>query len=157
MAPTRTVKSKSFSKDGKVSKGSRKAGALDANKKRKALKKPKAPPPKQQKTKSIKPAKKKTRVYTEKELGITKLNMITPVGVELPKGKKKGKVFVDDQESMLTILAIVNADKEVRISWRVLPVCGQRLNPKTFARAELSTHSLEIFFMTLVLGLKKQC
>lgn len=41
--------------------------------------------------------KKKRRVYTEKELGIPALNMITPVGVEKPKGKKKGKVFVDDR------------------------------------------------------------
>jgi 60S ribosomal subunit assembly/export protein LOC1 len=36
--------------------------------------------------------KKKRRVYTEKELGIPALNMITPVGVEKPKGEKKGKV-----------------------------------------------------------------
>lgn len=43
------------------------------------------------------PVKKKRRVYTDEELGIPKLNMITPVGVDLPKGKKKGKVFVDDQ------------------------------------------------------------
>jgi hypothetical protein len=27
--------------------------------------------------------------------------MITPVGVEKPKGKKKGKVFVDDRVSSL--------------------------------------------------------
>ena len=92
MAPTRTVKSKSFSKDGKSSKGSKKIGTGS-----KVSKKPKAPPPKQQKTKAAAPAKKKKRVYTEKELGIPKLNMITPVGVELPKGKKKGKVFIDDQ------------------------------------------------------------
>lgn len=99
MAPTRTVKSKSFTKDGKSksSKGSSKAGGLGANTKTKVSKKSKAPPPKQQKTKSAAPTKKKKRVYTEKELGIPKLNMITPVGVELPKGKKKGKVFVDDQ------------------------------------------------------------
>lgn len=45
--------------------------------------------------------KKKRKVYTEKELGIPKLNMITPVGVEKPKGKKKGKVFVDDRVSHL--------------------------------------------------------
>lgn len=43
--------------------------------------------------------KKKRRVYTEKELGIPALNMITPIGVEKPKGKKKGKVFVDDRVS----------------------------------------------------------
>lgn len=39
------------------------------------------------------------RVYTEKELGVQALNMITPVGVEKPKGGKKGKVFVDDRVS----------------------------------------------------------
>ena len=44
--------------------------------------------------------KKKRRVYTEKELGIPQLNMITPVGVEKPKGQKKGKVFVDDRASI---------------------------------------------------------
>lgn len=98
MAPTRTVKSKLSSKDKRNPKGSGKPGAaLGANTKSKVSKKPKAPPPKQQKTKSAAPAKKKKRVYTEKELGIPKLNMITPVGVESPKGKKKGKVFVDDQ------------------------------------------------------------
>ena len=43
--------------------------------------------------------KKKRTVYTEKELGIPQLNMIAPVGVEKPKGKKKGKVFVDDRVS----------------------------------------------------------
>ena len=97
MAPTKTVKSKSFSKDGKSIKGSKKSGALGPNTKSKVSKKPKAPPPKQQKTKSAAPAKKKQRVYTEKELGIPKLNMVTPVGVQLPRGKKKGKVFIDDQ------------------------------------------------------------
>lgn len=41
--------------------------------------------------------KKKKKVYSAKELGIPELNMVTPVGVEKPKGKKKGKVFVDDR------------------------------------------------------------
>ena len=41
--------------------------------------------------------KRKKRVYSEKELGLPQLNMITPVGVQKPKGKKKGKVFVDDR------------------------------------------------------------
>ena len=45
--------------------------------------------------------------------------MITPVGVSKPKGKKKGKVFVDDQESMRTILAIVNAEKEGQIEGKM--------------------------------------
>ncbi|KAK3169555.1 60S ribosomal subunit assembly/export protein [Lepraria neglecta] len=110
MAPTRTVKSSM-----KGAKSSSKPSALGAKKK------PKAPPPKQQKTKPAQgPAKKKRRVYTDKELGIPKLNMITPVGVDLPKGKKKGKVFVDDQESMMTILAIVNANKEGQIESKMM-------------------------------------
>jgi 60S ribosomal subunit assembly/export protein LOC1 len=40
---------------------------------------------------------KSRKVYTEKELGIPELNGIVPVGVEKPKGGKKGKVFVDDR------------------------------------------------------------
>ena len=66
--------------------------------KSKVSKRPKPSKPVQQKTKSKSSLpKKKRKVYTDKELGIPKLNMITPVGVDLPKGKKKGKVFVDDQ------------------------------------------------------------
>ena len=141
MAPTRTIKSKSIPKNGQSSKTSGKIGALGANTKNtksKVSKKSKGPPPKQQKTKSAAPIKKKKRVYTEKELGVPKLNMITPVGVELPKGKKKGKVFVDDQvglpcseipwlltnlasqESMMTILAIVNAEKEGQLESKMM-------------------------------------
>lgn len=41
--------------------------------------------------------KRKQRTYTEAELGIPALNTVTPVGVVKPKGKKKGKVFVDDR------------------------------------------------------------
>lgn len=51
----------------------------------------------QPKTSALATLKRKRRVYTEKELNIPALNMITPVGVEAPKGKKKGKVFVDDR------------------------------------------------------------
>lgn len=99
--------------------------------------------------------KKKQRVYTDKELGIPELNMITPVGVAKPRGKKKGKVFVDDrvrvkspldhflsisshssqtflfdphltlnlshlQESMTTILALVQAEKEGQIESKMM-------------------------------------
>lgn len=72
--------------------------------------KAKAPPPVQQKTKSRSgPIKKKRRVYTDKELGLPKLNMITPVGVDLPKGKKKGKVFVDDQVSVRLVYLLTPA------------------------------------------------
>ncbi|KAI1776302.1 60S ribosomal subunit assembly/export protein loc-1 [Hypoxylon cercidicola] len=64
--------------------------------------------------------KKKKKVYSEKELGIPELNMVTPVGVTKPKGKKKGKVFVDDKESMSTILAMVQADKEGEIESKMI-------------------------------------
>lgn len=45
----------------------------------------------------------KKRVYSEEELGIPKLNTITPIGVIKPKGKKKGKVFVDDRVCFLKL------------------------------------------------------
>lgn len=64
-------------------------------------KKGKRPPPKEMKNKSRSAPdmlkKKKKREYTEKELNLPSLNQITPVGVTKPRGKKKGKVFVDDQ------------------------------------------------------------
>ncbi|KAB2579313.1 putative 60s ribosomal subunit assembly export protein loc1 protein [Lasiodiplodia theobromae] len=71
-------------------------------------------------TAKVDPKKKKKRTYTEEELGIPKLNMITPVGVQKPKGKKKGKVFVDDQEGMMTILAMVNAEQEGQIESKMM-------------------------------------
>ncbi|KAK0719959.1 hypothetical protein B0H67DRAFT_483563 [Lasiosphaeris hirsuta] len=64
--------------------------------------------------------KRKQRVYSAKELGIPELNKITPVGVEKPKGKKKGKTFVDDRESMTTILALVTAEKEGQIESKMI-------------------------------------
>lgn len=63
--------------------------------------------------------KKKRRIYTEKELNIPALNTITPAGVQKPKGKKKGKVFVDDAHGMMTILAMVTADKEGQIESKI--------------------------------------
>jgi 60S ribosomal subunit assembly/export protein LOC1 len=65
--------------------------------------------------------KKKQRVYTDKELNLPTLNMITPAGVTQPtRGKKKGKVFIDDRESMMTILALVNAQKEGQIESKIM-------------------------------------
>ena len=104
MAPTRTVSSKLGSaktvKGGgrKSSQSKNRNDIINKGSKTRVSKQIKGPPPKQQKTKSAPgPVKRKPRIYTEKELGIPKLNMITPAGVQLPKGKKKGKVFVDDQ------------------------------------------------------------
>jgi 60S ribosomal subunit assembly/export protein LOC1 len=102
----------------RTSKPSTNGGISKRKAKQAALAKPGGP----QKTKpsSATQPKKKKKVYTEKELGIPKLNMITPAGVQKPKGKKKGKIFVDDQESMITILAMVNADKEGQIESKMM-------------------------------------
>ena len=76
---------------------------------------------KEQKSRPIpKPVKKKRRIYTEKELQTPQLNKITPAGVQKPKGTKKGKVFVDDQVSLMTILAMVNAEKEGQIESKMM-------------------------------------
>lgn len=101
MAPSRTstVKNKhAANKSGIKGSKASKAGPMDGIVKSKSTKRKGAPPP-------PKPTKngmrKKKRVYTEKELGIPQLNMVTPIGVEKPKGKKKGKVFVDDRVSLV--------------------------------------------------------
>jgi 60S ribosomal subunit assembly/export protein LOC1 len=104
MAPSRTstVKSKhAANKSGiRNSKTSNKPQNDGVSKTKKP--KGKGPPPKPQKSAgNLATLKKKRRVYTEKELGIPALNMITPIGVEKPKGKKKGKVFVDDRVCFL--------------------------------------------------------
>ena len=96
MAPNRGS-TKKGSHGAKLGDKSKAKGGLGPNTKSRVMKSKKAPPPKQQKTKSSHgPVRKKRRVYTEKELGLPQLNMITPVGVEKPKGKKKGKIFIDD-------------------------------------------------------------
>ena len=106
MAPrTSTVKSKhATNKSGiKNSRNSGKPQGDGVSKQRKS--KARGPPPKPQKsTSNLATLKKKRRVYTEKELDIPALNMITPIGVEKPKGKKKGKVFVDDRVRSSAVL-----------------------------------------------------
>lgn len=54
----------------------------------------------------IKVSKKVNLKHLETQL--PKLNTIVPAGVVKPKGKKKGKVFVDDRETMKRILAVVS-------------------------------------------------
>lgn len=46
------------------------------------------------------------------ESELPKLNTITPAGVQKPKGKKKGKTFVDDTKTMMNILAVVAQSQE---------------------------------------------
>lgn len=104
MAPsrTRTIKNKHATRGSGIS-GSKasKGGPADGIVKSKKKQGP-APPAKQVKKSGLAAllAKRKKKVYSEKDLDIPKLNMITPVGVEKPKGKKKGKVFVDDRVRM---------------------------------------------------------
>ena len=144
---TRTVKNKHAAKNSGIS-GSKSARKPQSDGVLKS-KKPKGSNPatqiKGRPTISTLMKKRKKRVYTEKELDIPKLNTITPVGVQKPKGKKKGKVFVDDrvsdppsqpplilavsrvivlivalQESMSTILSIVQAEKEGQIESKMI-------------------------------------
>lgn len=102
MGRTATIKTKPTTRTGaKISKSSASASSSKPGSKptgvTKSKPKGKAAPKTVQKTKRPDAApKKKKRVYTAEELGVPKLNMITPVGVEKPRGKKKGKVFVDD-------------------------------------------------------------
>ncbi len=44
--------------------------------------------------------KRQKKVYSEKELDLPTLNTVVPAGVQKPKGKKKGKIFVDDRVSL---------------------------------------------------------
>lgn len=97
---------------GGSSKGSSKSKPLSStgskiSKSSSAKRNTKRPPPKEVKSQSRsapdRQKKTKTREYSEKELGLPTLNMITPVGVQAPRGKKKGKTFVDDQVCFLSL------------------------------------------------------
>jgi 60S ribosomal subunit assembly/export protein LOC1 len=123
MAPRPPTGARGSSKSAKPKSGLKGSTATSSKPKPKPA--AKRPPPQQVKTKPgthnpVKPKKKKQRVYTDKELGLPALNMITPAGVQKPKGKKKGKIFVDDRESMMTILAMVNAEKEGQIESKIV-------------------------------------
>ncbi|KAL7936664.1 hypothetical protein V8C35DRAFT_296093 [Trichoderma chlorosporum] len=129
MAPnkTRTVKNKhagSKSGAGAPAKGGAKRSSTDGvSKPRSKSNKPKGPVVSQQvkeKNRALLMKRPKKKTYTAEELGIPTLNMITPIGVEKPKGKKKGKVFVDDKESMTTILSLVQAEKEGHIESKMI-------------------------------------
>ncbi|RMZ90025.1 hypothetical protein DV736_g2732, partial [Chaetothyriales sp. CBS 134916] len=81
-------------------------------------------PPKQQKSKpgqqtSTTPRKRKVRTYTDKELNLPAFNGIVPAGVTQSSGKKKGKVFIDDGDEMMTILNLVRAEKDGQIESKV--------------------------------------
>ncbi|KEY71583.1 hypothetical protein S7711_06044 [Stachybotrys chartarum IBT 7711] len=124
MAPsrTRTIKNKhAGAKSGAAGKGAKRSESDGVSKSRNS--KPKGPVQSQQlkeKNRAALLKKPKKKVYTEEELGIPKLNMITPVGVIKPRGKKKGKVFVDDRESMNTILSMVQSEMDGHIESKMI-------------------------------------
>lgn len=100
MAPSRTttikVKSaKNHTTNSSILNGDKKKTKSSSKIRESKKLKPTLKQPKSSKKFSI--TNRKTRVYTEKELNIPKLNMIKPSGIEKPKGKKKGKIFVDDK------------------------------------------------------------
>jgi 60S ribosomal subunit assembly/export protein LOC1 len=64
--------------------------------------------------------KKKKKVYTAEQLGIPELNGIRPEGVTKPPNMKKGKNFVDDNEGMAAIMAMVMAEKDGNIESKML-------------------------------------
>ena len=117
MAPTRGGSKPAHGNGKKTTQTSTRKPVTGAIKSR-VGKKVNLPAPKQQKTKSASSVtkngvgKKKRKVYTDKELGLPKLNMITPVGVEAPKGKKRGKVFVDDAVSLWIVGILCPRKKE---------------------------------------------
>ncbi|KAG0639513.1 hypothetical protein HOY80DRAFT_1044908 [Tuber brumale] len=60
------------------------------------------------------PKKQREALLARLEKELPKLNMITPAGVVKPKGRKKGKVFVEDREKMMGILNRVSDGVEGR-------------------------------------------
>jgi len=122
MAPTRTKTVKNKHAASKTGGKGVKGGKISKNSVPSPVVKSKAPKGKitasqvQGKKASDLIRKPKKRVYTEKELGIPKLNMITPVGVQKPKGKKKGKVFVDDRVCRRCAKVMDDQEREL-IEW----------------------------------------
>jgi 60S ribosomal subunit assembly/export protein LOC1 len=73
--------------------------------------------------------KRKMRTYTDKELNLPTLNMITPTtNASNPTaavhkkgtGKKKNKIYIDDPESMKVIMAIVQAEKDGQVESKLM-------------------------------------
>ncbi|EFX05703.1 60S ribosomal subunit assembly export protein loc-1 [Grosmannia clavigera kw1407] len=125
MAPTRTVKNKhaanrSGIKGSKASKMTHSDGVVKSKKPQGKSSTGVQLGAGRSKMMELLKKKRKGRVFSEKELDIPKLNTITPVGVQKPKGKKIGKVFVDDRESMTTILAMVQAEKDGQIESKIM-------------------------------------
>ena len=119
MGPTKVKTGSSRGNNKRSSKPSSSASS-SKNKKQSSIHKAARASKSKVKKVQTKPKKKGRRWYPEEELQLPKLNMVTPAGVGKPKGKKKGKVFVDDPESMRTILAMVKAEKDGQIESKMI-------------------------------------
>ena len=99
-ARTKTIKNKHSSKTSKSapSKDAKRSAADGVSKSRKPKPTPASKQLKERRATDLHRRPKK-KTYTAEQLGVPQLNTITPVGVIKPKGKKKGKVFVDDPVS----------------------------------------------------------
>ncbi|CAH0029069.1 unnamed protein product [Clonostachys rhizophaga] len=123
MAPsrTRTMKNKNAGpKTSSASGDTKRSAASGVSKSKKGKQGPVVSQQVKEKNRAALLQKPKKKVYTAEELNIPKLNMITPVGVVKPRGKKKGKIFVDDKEGMNTILSLVQAEKEGQIESKMI-------------------------------------
>jgi len=80
------------------------------------------------------PARDRQRL-TQLEKTLPKLNGVVPAGVGKARGRKKGKRFVEDKESMLEILRLVNQVKEEKIEQKL----------------EKGVSALQLYFPLLVL------
>src|SRR3569833_2230088 len=102
MAPTRTktVKNKHAAKNSGI-KGSKEARNPKSDGVVKAKRQKGKPTPSAQVKGRTSIAdllkKRQKKVYREEELDIPKLNTITPIGVQKPMGRKKGKVLDEDR------------------------------------------------------------
>ena len=120
MAPTKTVRSKHAPSKGDQRQGhTRKFNARTSKSTKTRVSK--LPPPKQQKTKPSLPINKKNnrKTYTDEELGVPKLNTVTPTGITAPRGKKKGKIFVDDAVSRISYPLVLDQSLMARLKSKV--------------------------------------
>lgn len=100
--------------------------------------------------------KKKQKVYTAKELGIPELNGIRPEGVSKPPNMKKGKNFVDDNEGMNAIMAMVMAEKEGNIESKMQKARHlEQLREAKKAEAEKRAQSKKATFEDRKKGIKE--
>jgi 60S ribosomal subunit assembly/export protein LOC1 len=126
------------------------------------------PPAKQLKTKpgthnpsaSASSKHQKRRIYTDAELNLPTLNAITPASAAAAprgSGKKKNKVYIDDRESMMTIMALVNAEKEGQIESKMVKMRRmEEIREARLAEAEKREEERRVRLEGVKRGLKRR-